>query len=147
MTNRTMNLFCEKLESVQDNAVLAITDLTQGASCYKIYWRLGLESLKSRRWYKRLSCIFKIMKKKSPNYLINFIRKCEGTIRTRNSNFVTYNCRTDSFKYSFFPSTLNDWFRLDISIKISESILLFKSRLAAFFNFGICSSSWAQISS
>ena len=81
------------------------------------------------------------MKKKSPNYLINFIRKCEGTIRTRNSNFVTYNCRTDSFKYSFFPSTLNDWFRLDISIKISESILLFKSRLAAFFNFGICSSS------
>ena len=81
MTNRTMNLFREKLESVQDNAVLAITDVMQGSSRDKIYWELGLESLKSRRWYKRLSCIFTIMKKKSPNYLINFIPKCEATIK------------------------------------------------------------------
>ena len=49
MTNRTMNLFREKLESVQDNAVLAITDVMQGSSRDKIYWELGLESLKSRR--------------------------------------------------------------------------------------------------
>ena len=33
------------------------------------------------------------------------------------------------FKYSFFPSTLNDWFRLDMNIRNSESISLFKSRL------------------
>ena len=37
MSNHTMNLFCEKLESVQDNAVLAITDVMQGTSRYKIY--------------------------------------------------------------------------------------------------------------
>ena len=34
-----------------------------------------------------------------------------------------------TFKYSFFPSTLNDWFSLDINIRNSELILLFKSRL------------------
>ena len=31
----------------------------QGTSRSKIYQELGLESLKSRWWYKRLSCMFK----------------------------------------------------------------------------------------
>ena len=47
----------------------------QGNSRDKLYQELGLESLKSRRWYNRLSCLFKIMKKKAPNYLINLIPK------------------------------------------------------------------------
>ena len=42
---------CEKLKSVQYKAVLAITDAIQGTSRDKIYQELGLESLKSRRWY------------------------------------------------------------------------------------------------
>ena len=68
--------FCEKLESVQYKAALARTGTMQGTSHDKIYQELGLESLKSRKWYKRLSCMFKIMKKEAPNYLINFIPKC-----------------------------------------------------------------------
>ena len=84
----------------------------QGTSRSKIYQELGLESLKSRWWYKRLSCMFKIMKKEAPNYLISLILKCEAAIRTRNNNFPTYNCRTDCFKHSFFPSTLKEWFRV-----------------------------------
>ena len=53
-------VFCfEKLESVQ----LAVTGAMQGTSQDKLYQELGLESLKSRRWFKRLSCMFKIMKK------------------------------------------------------------------------------------
>ena len=41
--------FCEKLESVQHKAALAVTGAIQGASRDKIYQELGLESLKSRR--------------------------------------------------------------------------------------------------
>ena len=63
--------FCEKLESVQCKAALAIKGAIQGTSRDKIYRELGLESLKSRRWYERLSCMFKIMKEEAPNYLIN----------------------------------------------------------------------------
>ena len=59
----------------------------QGTSFDKIYQELGLESLKYRRWYKRLSCTFKIMKKEVPNYLINLIPKCEAAIRTRKKKF------------------------------------------------------------
>ena len=45
----------------------------QGTSRDKIYQELGLESLKSRKWYKHLNCMFKIMKEKAPNYLINLV--------------------------------------------------------------------------
>ena len=93
--------FCEKLESVQYKAALAITGAIQGTSRDKIYQELGLESLKSRRWYKRLSCMFKIMKEEAPNYLINLVSKCETNIRTRNNSIPTFNCRTSCFKYSF----------------------------------------------
>ena len=50
----------------------------------KTYEELGLESLKSRRWYKRLSCMFKIMKEEAPNYLINLVPKWGTNTRTRN---------------------------------------------------------------
>ena len=46
--------FCEKLESVQYKATLAITGAIQGTSCDNIFQKLGLESLKSRRWYNVL---------------------------------------------------------------------------------------------
>ena len=48
--------FCEKLESVQYKAALAIIGALQDTSLEKIYQELGLESLKSGRWYSRLSC-------------------------------------------------------------------------------------------
>ena len=58
---------CEKLESVQHKVALAITGATQGIYHEKIYQELGLESLRARRWYKRLSCMFKIVKEEAPN--------------------------------------------------------------------------------
>ena len=103
-------------------AALVITGAIQGTSHDKIYQKLGLESLKSRRWYKRLSCVFKIMKEEAPNYLKNFVVKCEANTRTRNNSKLTFNCRANCFKYSFFRSTLNDWFNLDLDIRNSESI-------------------------
>ena len=93
--------FCEKLESVQYKAVLAVTGAIQCTSHQKIYQELGLESLKSRRWYKHLSCMFKIMKEKTPNYLIKLVPKCETNTRPRNNSTCTFNRRTICFKYSF----------------------------------------------
>ena len=51
--------FCEKLQSVQYIATSAIIGAIEGTSLDKIYQELGL---KSRRWYKLLGCVFKIMK-------------------------------------------------------------------------------------
>ena len=99
--------FCDKIESAEYKAALAITGAIQGTSRDKLNQELGLESLKARRWYKRLCCMYKIMTEKAPNYLINLISKCDPTIKTRNNSILTFHC-TDCFKYSFFPATLND---------------------------------------
>ena len=41
----------------------------------------------------------------------------------------TFHCPTDCFKNYFFPSTRNDWYKLDETIKNAESISMFTSRL------------------
>ena len=126
------SLFCEKLGSVQYKASIAITGAIQGTSHEKMFQELGLESLKSQRWFRHLCCMFKIMKNEAPSYLIVLISKCKQTFSTRNKHLTTHNCRTDCFKYSFFPCTQNDWLNLDVSIRNSESVSIFKSKLLFF---------------
>ena len=99
MIKLIMNV-CEKLESVQYKVALAITGAIQGTSREKIYQELGLESLRARRWYKRLSCMFKIVKEEAPNYLINLIPKTKQTTRTRINRITTFHCHTNCFKNS-----------------------------------------------
>ena len=74
---------------------LTITGAIKVTSREKIYQELGLESLRARRWYKRLSCMFKIVKEEAPNYLINLIPKIQQTTRTRIN-------RVPTFQGSFF---------------------------------------------
>ena len=73
------------------------------------------------------------MKEEAPNYLMNFAPECEWNTRTRNS-IPTFNCWSGCFKHSFFPSTLNNLFNLDLNIRNSESISIFKSRLLSFIH-------------
>ena len=63
--------FHAKLESLQYNATLAITGAIKGSSTEKIYEELGLESLKSRRWYRKTSFLCKVLKSESRSYLYN----------------------------------------------------------------------------
>ena len=52
--------FCNNLEKLQYNAALAITGAIKGTSKLKIYEKLGLESLKFRRWMCHLCVFYKI---------------------------------------------------------------------------------------
>ena len=65
--------FHAKLESLQYNATLAITGAIRGSSTEKIFEELGLESLKSRHWYRKMSFLYKVLKSESPSYLFNTI--------------------------------------------------------------------------
>ena len=72
------------------------------------YIELGLESLKSRRWFRNLCCFYKIglYKIGLPSYLSNLISSGVHSHNTWYSkDVVTYPCRTDTFKYPFFPQT------------------------------------------
>ena len=91
------SFFCEKLEPVQYKAALVITGVIQSTSHEKIIQELGLESLKSRRWFKRLCCMFKIMKNEASNYLISLIPKRKQTFNTRNKYLpLNYNANRNN---------------------------------------------------
>ena len=64
----------------------AIQDLSRE----KIYQELRIKSLKSRRWYRRIRCMFKIIKEEEPNYQIKLIPKSKPTIRTRSNHIPSY---------------------------------------------------------
>ena len=129
MTNPKMNLFVKNKNLCSTKATLAIICAIQGTSFDKIYQELGPQSFKSRRCYKRLNCMSKKMKERA---LINLVPKCEPAIRTRNNSIPELNSRTVCFKYSYFPSTLKDWFNLDLNIRHAEYVSLFKKRLLSF---------------
>ena len=49
--DQTFNmLFEQKMETIQYNAALKITDAIRGSSREKLYQELGLETLQQRRW-------------------------------------------------------------------------------------------------
>ena len=62
------NLFflAKKVESVQYNAALAVTGAIRGTSKEKLYQESGFESLKDRRWFRRLCYLYKLLNTKKP---------------------------------------------------------------------------------
>ena len=125
--------FHDKLESIQYNVCLAITGPITGTSTEKIYQELGLESLKSRRWFRKLCHFYKIFNDKSPSYLFNLIPNFNRVHNTRLSyNIPTIKVKHDYFKNSFFPSAISEWNKLDLNIRNSASLNAFKKKLLNF---------------
>ena len=93
-----------------------------------------MESLKQRRWFRKLCYFFKITKNQSPRYLFDKIRTTRTACRTRSNigNIPRFNVKHNFFKNSFFPSTVIEWNNLDKSIKSSESLALFNKSILQF---------------
>ena len=122
--------FCTKIERIQYNAALAITGAIRGTSQIKLYKELGLESLRFRRWFRRLCTFFKIKIHGKPKYLLNKIPSSQTHYNTWNTDQIeTYYCRRDIFKNSFFPYTIIEWNKLDIDIRKSKSYATFRNTL------------------
>ena len=54
--------FHQNIELIQYNAALAIAGAVRRTSRKKLYQELSFESLQQRRWYRKLCCLFKIIK-------------------------------------------------------------------------------------
>ena len=67
------NSFHDRLESIQYNACLAITGAIRGTSREKLQQKLGLEPLRLRRWYTKLSLFYKVYKNEHSQYLFHLI--------------------------------------------------------------------------
>ena len=98
----------------------------------------GLESLEDRRWCCKLKFFYKILKVFAPKYLTNYLNiNDNGIYKTRASehnNKNRFRTRTENLKQSFFLFCVNEWCKLDISLRKFENIKHFKSMLKDFFN-------------
>ena len=121
-----------KLESIQYNAILAITGAIKGTFRLKLYKELGLESLKSQRTLRPLRHLWafhKIVSNHLPSYLFNLSPQSTHAYQTRtSSNIPGYQCRTDTFKHSFFSLTFAEWNKIHPDIR-NASITVFKKHL------------------
>ena len=71
---------------------------------------------------------YKIKTRKIPKYFYYLIPSDRRNCNTRNIDFVeTYFCRTDAFKYSFFPYSISEWKELDPDLCAMDTIPYFKS--------------------
>ena len=109
------NRLSEKIESIQYNAALAITGAIRGTSREKLYQELGLESLKDRRWLRRLCYLHKVLSTNLPAYLYELIPPIINSHRNPGCYRALY-CRTDLFRNSFWFFSINEWYKLDSDI-------------------------------
>ena len=105
------NSFHQKLESIQYNAALAVTGALRDSFRETLYQELGLESLKQRRWFRKLCYFFKVTKNQSPKYLFDKIPTTRTAYRTRNNigNIPRFNVKHNYFKNSFSPFSVTEW--------------------------------------
>ena len=128
-------MILQNLQSFQNNAAIAITGAIRGTSSAKLFQELGLESLKSRRWLRKLCLFYKIFHEKSPSYLFQLIPPNNNVYATRSSQsnkISSFKTRHNFFKDSFFPAVISEWNSLNIDIRNSSSINVFKKELLKF---------------
>ena len=132
--------FKSRIESIQYKACIATTGAIQGISRERLYRELGLESLSDRCWFRKLTFFYKIVKGLSPPYLTKYVNlRSTSNYQTRSANknnLQEFPCRSNSFKYSFFPFCGREWNKLDNTIRDAESIKQFKSMLNCLQGFG-----------
>ena len=127
------------------NAAITITGTIRRTSSKKLFQELGLETLKSRRWFRKLYLIYKILHSKSPSYLLNLIPENNNTYALRgalNNQIPFFNVKTSFSKNFFSSAVITEWNNPDISVGNSSLCCIFKNLILKFIRpepNGICS--------
>ena len=120
--------FCDMIEGAQYNAALAITGTIKWTSHLKLYKEHDFESLKFRRSFRRPCFLYQLQTTQLPKFQYDLIPKEICTYKTRNHDKIeTYYCKTDLFKYSWFPYTIVEWNKFDVIVTNAKSFLFFKN--------------------
>ena len=122
----------DKIETVQYNTALAITGAIRGISKEKLYQELGLESLKDRRWLRRMSLLYKTILTKLPPYLHELIFTAIQNSQRYPGCFQTSHCRITLFQNSFLPFIITKWNEFDSVINNIDSHAMFRKKLFTF---------------
>ena len=110
-----------------------MTGAIWGTSREKIYQGLGLESLQSRWWHRKLPMFNKIYKNKSHFNLLKVIPEKTSSYASGNvDGNPLIKIKRNFFKNTFFPSAIIEWNKLDPTIRNTESFGIFKSNILKF---------------
>ena len=119
----------QKLEPIQYNARLTYRELLEDRQ-EKTLQELDLESLKRRRWYRKLCLFYEIFKEDKSFYLFNLIPTKNLYYNSRNTNKITlWHTKHNLFKTSFLPPALllNEKRQTLPNLKNPASLSVFKS--------------------
>ena len=104
-----------------------------GTSREKLYQELALESLRLRRWYRKLCLVHKVFKNGHPHYLLHLIPVRHSSHASKNIHSIAiFSLKHNFFKNSFFPSTISEWEKLDPAIRNSESLSILRKNILHF---------------
>ena len=121
---------------MQYNACLVIAGAFKGTSRERLYQELGLESLKDRRWHRKMCFFYKIVKGLLPKYLTSYLQLHNNPIyqtRSTAKNIVKLTAsRTVNFNNSFFPLCSQEWNNLSDDIKSLPLPISFKKAVLSF---------------
>ena len=106
--------FHQRLESLQYNAALAITGAIRGTSRENLYSELGPESLQNRRWYRKLSFLYKFIAEPFSSYLFNMIfwKNTSRPTRELDSNPLL-GTKHNFFQNSYCLADIKEWNKLE----------------------------------
>ena len=92
-----------------------------------------METLKEKYGTGNFVAFLEIFRYNCPKYLFNIIPTFVSTYNTRNSNNIPlFKVKHNFFQNSFFPSAVIEWNKLDLNIRNSESLNIFKKTLLNF---------------
>ena len=92
-------------------ACLELTGAIQDTSHERLYKELGLESFSGRRWVRKLTFFYKIIKGNSPQYLSNYLKGNNNSVyNIRSASQISLNTfRTKTEKFIFQVRKLQSW--------------------------------------
>ena len=129
----SITTFSNQIESAQYNTALEIIGIIRGTSKEKLYQELGFGVMKERRWFRRLSCFYKILNNQTPGSLYSLLFSPNRHYNTRKySKIRQIFCRTETISNFFLPQKIRQWNKLHISICQAFSYSVFHKALLDF---------------
>ena len=95
-------------------------DAIRGTSIEKLYQELGFESLKNRKWLRRLCYLYQTVSTKQPAYLYDLILPFQRSSRNKGCIYEPF-CRAVSFKNYFLPYAIKEWNKFNSEIRNAET--------------------------
>jgi hypothetical protein len=127
------NIDSIKIENIQRRAGILLTCAIIVTKHKTLLKEAGVESLKTCRKLHRLTYLYKIKNKVTPDYLVNIrplpTHNTQNYDLRRPSQLIPIRARTAIYYNSFLPATIRDWNSLPKDVLSAISVSCFKKLL------------------